>query len=132
MELVEQNGRDAFERRIVEDLPCEHALGHDLDAGALRNQALQPHAQADRLADLLAQRRRHAGGGGARGETARLEQDEALALRPRLIEKRERRARGLAGAGRRDEHGARMIGERGAQRRKRVVDRQAGCSNRTS
>ena len=46
------------------------------------------------------------GGGGAGGETARLEQDEALAPRPGLIEQRERRARGLARAGRRDEHGA--------------------------
>ena len=54
MEFVEQNRRHSFERRIGEDLPCEHALGHDLDPGAFRHQAGQPHAQADRLADFLA------------------------------------------------------------------------------
>jgi hypothetical protein len=41
-------------------------------------------------------RRGHAGGGGAGGDAARLEQDEAFALRPGLIEQRKRRARGLA------------------------------------
>ena len=130
VELVEQHRRDALERGIVEDHAREHALGDDLDAGALRDEALQPHAQADRLADLLAQGRRHAGGGGAGGETARLEQDEALALRPRLVEQRERRARRLARAGRRDEHGARMRGERRRRARQRVVDRQGTVGGR--
>jgi len=40
-------------------------------------------------------RRGHASG----GDAARLKQDEAFALSPRLVEKRERRARRLAGAG---------------------------------
>ena len=114
MELVEQDPCDAFERRIVEDHPGEHALGDNLDPGAPGDEALQPHAQADRLADLLAQGRRHAGSGGAGGETTRLKEDEAPAPRPRFVEKRERRARGLARAGRSDEHGARTRGERGA------------------
>ena len=43
-------------------------------------------------------RRGHAGSGGAGGETARLEQQQALALGPRLVEQRERRARRLARA----------------------------------
>ena len=34
VEFVEQHGGDAGERRIVEDQPREHALGHDLDARA--------------------------------------------------------------------------------------------------
>ena len=126
VELVEQNGRHAFERGIVEDHSREHALGHDLDARAFRCEAREPHAQADRLANLFPKRRGHAGGGGAGGETARLKQDEALALRPRLVEQRERRARGLAGARRRDQHGARMLGERRAKLGQRVVDRQRG------
>ena len=67
-------------------------------------------------------RRGHAGGGGASGETTRLKQDEALALRPRLVEERQRRARGLAGARRRDEHSAGMRCERRPQRRQHVVD----------
>ena len=114
VELVEQDACDSFKRRIVEDHAREHALGDNLDAGALRYQALQPHAQADRLADLLAERRRHARRGGAGGETTRLKQDEAPAPRPRFVEKRERRARGLARAGRSDENGVRTRGERGA------------------
>jgi hypothetical protein len=57
-------------------------------------------------------RRGHARGGGAGGDAARLKQDEALALRPGLIEQRKRRPRCLARAQRLDEHGARMSGER--------------------
>jgi hypothetical protein len=41
-------------------------------------------------------RRGHASSGGAGGDAARLEQDEALALRPRLVEQRKRRPRCLA------------------------------------
>ena len=123
VKFVKQNGRNPVERGIGKDHAREHALGHDLDARALRDEARQPHAQADRLANLFAQGRGHAGGGGASGETTRLEQDEALALRPRLVKERERRARGLAGARRRDQHRARMIGERRAKRAKHVVNR---------
>ena len=124
VELVEQNGRDAVEGGIVEDHASEHALGHDLDARTLRDEAGQPHAQTDCLANLFAERRGHASGGGAGGDAAWLEQDEALALGPRLVEERERRARGLACARRRDKHSARMLRERRAQRRQRVVDRE--------
>ncbi len=54
VELVEQHRADPLERGIIENLPREHALGDDLDAGALRDQALQPDAEADRLADFFA------------------------------------------------------------------------------
>ena len=54
---------------------------------------------------LLAERRRHALGGGARGEPARLQHQDFLVRRPRLVEQHQRHARGLAGAGRRDQHG---------------------------
>ncbi len=86
-------------------MPREHALGDDLDAGARRDQALQPHAKADRLADLFAKRRGHARRGGAGGETARLEQDDALALAQGSSSSASGDARRLAGARRRDEHG---------------------------
>ena len=46
VELVEQNGRHPFERGVIEDLPCEHALGDDLDPCAFRHEAGQPHAQS--------------------------------------------------------------------------------------
>ena len=54
VELVEQNSRHALERGIIEDHAGEHALGDDLDPRALRNEAREPHAQADRLTNLLA------------------------------------------------------------------------------
>ena len=124
VKLVEQDRADALQRRIVEDHAGEHALGHDLDARAGGDEALEPDAKADRLADALAQGRRHARRRGARGEPARLEEEEALAPGPGLVEKRERRARRLAGAGRGDKHRARARGERRLEGAERVVDRQ--------
>ena len=124
MEFVEQNGRHAIKQRIGEDHAREHTLGHDLDARAFRDKTRQPHAQADCFADLLAQGRGHAGGGGTSGKTTRLEQYEAFAVGPRLVEERQRRARRLAGARRRNEHSARMAGERCAKRAEHIVDRQ--------
>ena len=106
VKFVKQNGRHAVERWIGEDHAGEYALGYDLDAGAPRNEAGQPHAQANRLTNLLAQCRGHAGGSGAGGNATRLKQNEALALGPGLVEQRERRARSLARAGRRDKHSA--------------------------
>ncbi len=73
MEFVEQHGGDAVERRIVEHQPREHAFGHHLDARALGNLRAEAHAQAHGVADLFAERRRHAAGGGARGEPTRLQ-----------------------------------------------------------
>ena len=124
MKLVEHDRADALQRRIVEDHAGEHAPGHDLDPRASGDEALEPDAKADRLADALAQGRRHARRRGARREPARLEQEEALAPGPGLVEKRERGARRLAGAGRGDEHRARVRAERGLEGAKRVVDRQ--------
>ena len=124
MEFVEQHGGDSVERRIVEDHAREHAFGDDLDPRARRDQALQPHAQADRLADRLAERRGHARRRGARGEPARLEHDDLARGGEGFVEQRQRHARRLAGAGRRDQHRARPGGERGDEPRQGVVDRQ--------
>ena len=107
VKLVEQNSRDAVQRGIVEDHPGEYALGDDLDARAGANQALQAHAQPDRLADFLAEARGHSRRGGARGQAARLQHDDLAVRRERFVEQRERNPRRLARAGRRDEHGAR-------------------------
>ncbi len=86
MELVEQHRRNAVERGIVENHARENALGDDFDAGARRNQTLQTHTQADRLADLLAERSSHARGGGARGKPARLQHDDLARLGERLVQ----------------------------------------------
>ena len=105
VEFVEQHRGDALERRIALQHAREHAFGDDLDARALAHSRLEPHAVADGVADALAERRGHALGDGARREPARLEHDEPLAARPRLLEQRERDDGALAGAGRRDEDG---------------------------
>ena len=124
MEFVEQHGGDAVERRIVEHQPREHAFGDDLDARALGNLRAEAHAQAHRVADLFAQGRGHAGGGGARGQPARLQHQNFLVLRPGLVEQHQRHARGLAGARRRHQHGAIVRAKRGGQPRQRLVDRE--------
>ena len=55
----------------------------------------------------LAEQRGHAGRGGAGGQAARLEHQDAAVAAPGRLEQGERHQRGLAGAGRRDEHGVR-------------------------
>ena len=67
VKLVEQNGGDAGKLGVVDQRAGEHALGHHLDAGLLRHPRIEADAEAHRLADRLAERPRHAGGGGARG-----------------------------------------------------------------
>ena len=122
VKFVEQHGGDAVERRIVEDQPREHALGDHLDARALGNLRAEAHAQADGVAHLLAQGRGHAGGGGARRQPSRLQHQDFLTSRPRLVEQHQRHARGLAGARRRHQHGGVVRAQRRGQPRQRVVD----------
>jgi hypothetical protein len=127
VELVEDHGRDAAERRIALQHPREYAFRDDLEARRRAHACLQPHAVADGRARALAERRGHPRGDGSRGEAARLEQDDLLAARPRLLEQRERHDGALARAGRRDEHRVLAVGQRGAQPRQGFVDRQAGA-----
>ncbi len=105
VEFVEQHGSDAVEHRIVEDEPGENSLGDDFDAGLARDFGAEAHPQAYRVADAFAERRRHALGGGARGEPARLEHQDAAVFRPILAGQHQRHPRGLAGARRRHQHG---------------------------
>ena len=124
VELVEQHGGDAVEGGIVEDHADEHALGHDLYPRVRRDEALQADAQADGLAHLLAERRGHAGCGGAGRQAPGLEHDQTPALDPGVIEEGERDAGRLAGAGRGDQHRARMRRERRLQVGQDLVDRK--------
>ena len=124
--LVEQHCRDAFERRIALQHAREHAFGDDLDAGAFADARLEPHAEADGVADALAERGGHALGHGARCEPARLEHHDALAAHPGLLEQRERHDGALAGAGRCDDDGVLAGAKRSGERGESLVDRQAG------
>ena len=92
-----------------------------------RNLRLHAHAQADRLADLLAERRGHARRRGACGKAARLQHHDAPGAGERLGEQSERNPRRLAGARRRDENGAVRSREFGAKPGKNGVDRQGRC-----
>ena len=127
VELVEDHGRDAAERGIALQHPREYAFGDDLEPRLGADARLEPHPIADGGAGPLAERRRHPRGDRSRGETARLEQHDLLAARPRLVEQRERHDGALARARRRDEHRVAAVGQRGAQPRQGFVDRQAGA-----
>mmetsp|Transcript_22994 Transcript_22994/g.71057 ORF Transcript_22994/g.71057 Transcript_22994/m.71057 type:complete len:213 (-) Transcript_22994:517-1155(-) len=55
MELVKNHARHALQRRIRQKPPCQHALGHHLDARPLRHLAVEAHRVAHSLANLFAQ-----------------------------------------------------------------------------
>ena len=125
MELVEDHGRDAVEHGIVEDEPGEDALGDDLDPGAARDFGAEPDEQTHGVADALAQRLRHALGGGARGEPAWLkDQIPARFLRPILAREHQRHPRRLAGAGRRHQDGRSVATQCRRQVRQGGIDRK--------
>src|SRR5690606_24373477 len=85
MKLVEQDGRNTLELRVVEDQTREHAFGHHLDPRLARDLGAEADADADSLPDLLSQRRSHAGGGGAGGEPPWLKHEDTPATDPRLV-----------------------------------------------
>ena len=68
-------------------------------------------------------------GGGARGQSARFQHEDALPGQPGFVEQRQRHAGGLAGAGRRFQHRLVAAGQCGAQRGQYGVDGQGlhGC-----
>jgi hypothetical protein len=105
MELVEHHRADAFQRRIAQDHPAEHPLGDHLDAGLGRDLGLHPHAVAHGLAHRFAQGLGHPFGGGAGGQAPRLQHDDLASGQPAGVEQPQRHDRGLAGPGRRHQHG---------------------------
>ena len=126
VKFVEQHGGDAGQFGIVENLPRENALGDDLDPRRARDLGAEADAIADGLAGALAERLRHPLGAGARRDPARLQHDDLLALQPRRIEQRQRHPRGLAGAGRRHQHGGVVGRERAREFVEHRVDRERG------
>ena len=126
MKFVEQDSGDPVERRVVEDHAGKDALRDDLDSRAGRNTRLEPHAQADRIPDALAEGPRHAIGGRPRGETTRLEHDDTAWPDRLAVEQRQRHASRLAGARWSDQNGTGHLGEARLQLRKNLVDRQGG------
>ena len=122
VEFVEQQCADLFQRRVVLDHPGEDAFGDHLDARARRDLVLEADAIADRLADSLAELPRHEASSRTRGDATWFEQQDLAAIQPLRIEQCERNLGGLAGAGRRFQHEARMRGEAVADARQQGVD----------
>ena len=122
VQFVEDHAADVFQRGIVLQHPQEQAVGHDLDAGARADLGIEPHAIAHRLADLLAERSRHAPRRGARRQTPRLLHHDLSAGEPRRVEQRQRHARRLACARRRHQHGRVAPFQRRLQAREGLVD----------
>src|SRR5262249_28566822 len=99
-------------------------IGHAPEPCARAPLAVAAPAIAVRLADLFAERRRHAPRRRARREPSRLLHDDLAAAEPRLLEKGEWHARRLAGARRRDQHGSIAKRQCILQPRQGFTDRQ--------
>jgi hypothetical protein len=113
--LVEQHSRHPFQARVGLDAAEENAFGQHQDAGGRGSLRVQPRRIADGSPDGLAGQLGHPLGRGAGREAARRE-EQYLAAAPGLGEQSRGDGRGLAGAGRGDEHRVRP----GAQGRQQV------------
>ncbi len=124
VEFVEQDGRNAGELGVIEDLARKNAFRHHLDAGRARYFRAEADAIADGLARALAERLGHAIGAGARRDAPRLQHDDLFAFGPGRIQQRQRHPRGLAGAGRRHQHGGGMRLQRAREVVEHGIDRE--------
>ncbi len=107
VELVEEDGGDTLERRIVEDHAGEDALGDDLDTRARRHLRAKAHPQAHPSANLLAECLGHPVRHRARRDAPRLEHEDLACPRPGFLHQHQRHTRRFTGARRRNQDGAR-------------------------
>ncbi len=105
VDLVQNDRGNAIQAGIGLQAAEQQALGDDLDPGLGRAGAVEAGAVADGAAHRLAEQEGHTGGGGAGSEAARFQHQDAGVAAPRRVKQRERHQRGLAGAGRGNEHG---------------------------
>ena len=101
---------------VVLDPPGEHALGEHLDPGCRADAPLVAGLVADESPDRFAGELGHAPCRGARRQPPRFEHHDAAPGAPRFGEQRRRHERGLAGAWRGTDHGARTDAQRRPQR----------------
>ena len=127
VEFVEQDRRHALERRVVLDHAGEDAFGDHFDAGARRHLRFEADAVADGVAGRFAQLFRHEAGGGARGDAARFQHQDAAVAAPGRVQQGQRHLGGLAGAGRGFQHQARMRGQAVEQGRQQFGDGEIGA-----
>ena len=124
MRLIEQHAGDAFEAGITLQAPHQQALSDDFDTHPRGTKAVQPGGQADRLAERLPKQLRHPPGSGARGDPAWLQDQQLAARGPGLVPQYQWHKRRFARTWRRDQHGIRLRGKRGGERRQRLGHRQ--------
>ncbi len=129
VELVEEHGGDALQRRIVEDHAGEDALGDDLDPRARRDLRAEAHAQADPPPDLLAKRLGHPVRDRAGRDAPRLENEDLARPRPGFLHQNQRHTRRFTGAGRRNQDGARRPRKGLAEGGQCRIDGQVGSGH---
>ena len=96
VELVEEDRPDPGELAVAEHAAHEQPLGQEADPRARTADVLEADLVADRLPDVLAPLVRDPAGGQARGQAARLEDQD---LTRDHVEERGRDPGGLAAAG---------------------------------
>ncbi len=128
VEFIEQNRRVALQRRVVTQHAGEHALGDHLDARRRAHPGVQPGAVAHGVPHRFTELPRHEPGHRPRRHPARLQHQNTVVAAPGRVQQRQRHAGGLAGAGRRLQHGAALLFQTTAQLRQRGVHRQRKIS----
>jgi hypothetical protein len=126
VELVEDDGPGGFEEGVVVEAAEEDAGRDGEDAGLPAGLAVEADVVADGAAEAVAALLGHAAGGGAGGEAARLQHQDFTGPGQAGVEQGRRHARGLAGAGRRLDHGAGPGAEGGDQGGQDGVDGERG------
>ena len=121
VKLVEDHAAHTGQGGVGLDHSRQDAFGHHLDPGRGRDLGLAAYAVTDGLAHRLAQGLGHPLGGGAGGQTARLQHDNPAGD---LRQKCEGHTRGLARAGWGLQHRHPARGHGGGQGGQRVIDGQ--------
>ena len=125
VELVEDDHPHARQGRVGLQAAGQYPLGHDLDPSGLARAPFISRRVADRPADVLAQKSRHASGGGACRHPPGFQDDDPSVPQPILVEQTQRDHRRLAGTGLGRQH--RCASTQGRpQLRHDVLHRQSG------
>ena len=101
VELVEDQRGDPGQSPVLDHLPQQHAFGDEADAGLRAGDVLETDLVADLAAELGVPLPGDARGQQARGQPARLQDDDLPASRQPVLQQHLRHLGGFAGTGRR-------------------------------
>ena len=99
VDFVQDDGRDAVQAGVGLQAAEQQAFGDDFDACLRRTGAVEAGAVADGFPQWLVEQEGHAGGGGAGGEAAGFQHQDAAVVPPRGVEQGERHDGGLPAPG---------------------------------